>query len=264
MSIFFKIILFFFLISTFSCSPPQVKNQDQLEKERIYKNHIKVRKMYSLEYSDGRPIDSVTKLISEFYYDPMGNEKCVYNCENNQHELRKICEYDKNDNKVLEIWLGIKELVKWDYYKVLYTYDSLNRRESMRLFNTIGELYFGQIYRYDYQGRRVCEIFVDSDTICREGDSLFYRFESRDVFEKRSYSGGDSDSLKLESRILYDYDKNRNLIEGKSFNSNDELVARTTYNYDSHGLKEKETIWDTKKNQPKTIYTYKYLRYKVF
>lgn len=248
----------------FSCSHPSVKDQEQLIKERISINHIKVQAMYSMEYQDGKLVDATTKLISEFYFDPKGNKKCCYGRDNNQRELKTIGIYDKNDRKTMEIWLDLMEIAKWKYYKILHTYDSLNRLERLRLYNTIGELYFDQIYLYDYQGRRACEFFIDTDSICRKGDLLFYRNNSRDVFEKRSYSLDDADSIRLDSRTQYKYDNERNLIEEMTLDSQNRLLAKSTYKYDSFGLKEEETIWDVKTDKPKTIYIYKYIKYKEF
>ncbi len=245
----------------YSCSSPPLKNQDQLDKERISKNHIKVQRMYSLEYIDGKPIDSTAKLISEFYYDPKGNQKCVYNCENNQHELRKICEYDKIDNKVVEIWLGMTDLFKWKYYKLIYTYDSLNRLESMRLYNTIGALYFGHIYNYDIKSRLICDIQVDENFNATWADSLLYNYDSRDAYLKRSYSLGDSGEVNLNLYVSYKFDKNRHLIEEKWFDSENELKSFTTSYYNSDGLLEKSIAWDDNTKQPKTEYKYEYVRY---
>jgi hypothetical protein len=248
----------------FSCSTvPPAKDQDQLEKERISLNYVRIQRMYSLDYADGKPVDSTGRLITDFYFDPDGNQTCTYDCESSKHELIKICRYDANGNKTTEILLGVPDFLRWKYYKMLYTHDSLNRLETMRMFNTVGRWYFGHFYYYDFQERLICDIMVDADFEAIGADSLLYRADNRDPYQKRFYLLGDSGELVLDQSVHYFYDSNRNLIEEKSFNNVNELVSRTTSCYNAEGLKEKSISWDCETNKPQTGYRYEYIRYRM-
>jgi len=259
------------VISFFSCSSPVIKDHEQLEKERLSKNRVKVMRLYSVNLGKTEVNLNDKTLMKEFYYDPQGNLKTVYGYINGTRELNKIVRYDDNQNKTLEIWLKVNPYMDYQYYQMRFTYNEKNIQTSWNIHLPDGSFSAKYIYGYDAKDRLISDVYQNTvgDTIAI--DSLFYLTDARDPYERRIYEYDDNSILRLHSHIKYQYNGNRLVVSEREYLGSgvDKIIDHFTNTYDENGLLRQRIRWDIDPYLPVEEWiilewlTYEYVTYKL-
>jgi hypothetical protein len=202
------IIILFFTHICFS--------QNKIKKE--------VLETYSTSLKFGKPIIGILESKLTHFYDINGNiitsimetySEWAFN-----PEPKITYKYNKNNKLIETNYFNIDgTLIK----KIIFDYDFIGNNTEYNIYNSVGDLEMKWTFKYDDSNKITEEVRSDSEGIYRG----IYSYNSN---EKKIIKRYQNDLLYNQSE--FNYDKNGNEIESKSFDSNNELNSKTTKKYD--------------------------------
>ncbi|WP_297868488.1 hypothetical protein [uncultured Flavobacterium sp.] len=207
-----NIVLLAIFFTQFSFTQNKIKK----EIEETYKTSLKfgkpvngkVESKITKFYNDsGNVIKLITETFDEWAFNP---EPIITNLYN-------------TDNKVVETsYLNLDgSLIQ----KSIFEYDSKGNNIEYNIYNYEGDLIIKWEFKYDYNNRIIEELRHDSDGIYKG----IYSYESKEKKVIKKYQND-----LFFNQVEYNFDKNGNEIEIKTYNSNYELISKTTKKYDSN------------------------------
>lgn len=190
------------------------------------------------------------KVISEKYY--------TATIDNSNYRLERYLIYDLNENLIEENYYGyLDTLDGWKetlMYTYIHEYNEINNK--IKSLKVCADTIY-TIYEFSYNENNN---LIRKDKIIVEDDIY-----SSEIYNHIIYEYNENGDLKTETWFIdgeiiyfyeYIYDENRNLVEKKENNKEEELLNYTKYEYDENNknIKKTEYILESLSG----IYTYEY------
>lgn len=195
-----------------------------------YDNHQKITSQSRYTYAADSLLESYLSCnakgdtLSYYHYQYNENGKPIkLHVQYKKRKTTYLYHYN-TEHRLIETILLVKGQQKWRY---VYEYNAEGQRSRSLYYNANNQLKRQTTYQCDYRGTTEHQKAITTTNVCKRTDAL--PDGGYAVYQEFT------DKKMRQTRTVYTYNADSNLLKWETFNHDNRMISRTEYTYDQAG-----------------------------